>query len=335
MCGSCWAVALSSCISDCFVVSGAVDWIPKISPTFLMMNIPTDKGNGKCNGGNPAQVVSALESISVTDTTCVDYSWCSNNPECTSLTGQVSGDDLNKNIPSFSNSCYFQGNKLLYRIDPGSEAIFIGEKYSEDTFRHKVKDHIMKYGPVITGFTVLKNFISGKFTNPSVNNGIYFEKGDYPNDKMKFLNQESDVIGFHAIEIVGWGTENAEYEPGKLGPVQYWIGKNSWGLDWGYMGGFFKIAMYPWNKLAQFGKQINVHGTTIGGVIMLRCTKPPIVEYLKNFPVDNIKKSMPDDYYMFNRKLESTTSNNSNDINDSFVIILGIISVILIFFLVR
>ena len=36
----------------------------------------------------------------------------------------------------------------------------------------------------------------------------------------------------HAITIVGFGTENG---------VPYWLIKNSWGANWGGLGGYFKM----------------------------------------------------------------------------------------------
>jgi len=46
LCGSCWAVATVTCISDRFVVAGVVDWNPDISATYAMAHYP----QGKCNG---------------------------------------------------------------------------------------------------------------------------------------------------------------------------------------------------------------------------------------------------------------------------------------------
>ncbi|KAJ3646913.1 hypothetical protein Zmor_024472 [Zophobas morio] len=40
------------------------------------------------------------------------------------------------------------------------------------------------------------------------------------------------MLGRHAVKIIGWGTENGN---------PYWLVANSWGKNWGGLGGFFKI----------------------------------------------------------------------------------------------
>lgn len=326
MCGSCWAMALSACISDCFVVRGIVNWMPRIAPTYLMMTIPTSYGNGRCNGGNPAKTALALESIPVTDTTCIDYSWCANERDCTSSTASSHfkgnlGDTLNRNIPYPNKSCYFEGDRYMYQIDKGTEALFINSSTKPDTFRKTVKKHILEYGPPLAGYAVYKNFITGNFTDPSVNQGVYFDRADYSHSirsgtPLSFNDDntmEYNMVGLHAVEIVGWGlAKGVQYDDESYGDVPYWWAKNSWGTNWGNSGGYFKIAMYPWNKFAQFGKQITVKDATVGGVIMIRCTKPPTIEKLNRLPravADNITKIMPDNYYM---KTPQEISHSSN-----------------------
>lgn len=314
MCGSCWAMALAGCISDCFVVSGAVDWMPRISPTYLMTTIPQRYGNSRCDGGHPAAVARALESIPVTDTTCIDYSWCTSDSDlCTSSEaanhfGSVLGEKLNRNIPVPAQACYFEGERYMYQIDSNSDAYFITDDNVEE-FRNIVKTHMIEFGPPLAGYAVLNNFVTGNFTDPTVNQGVYFDRANYPSSiragtRLTFSDSNLapvNVSGLHAVEIVGWGVaKNVQYDNDKFGDVPFWWAKNSWGSNWGSMGGRFKMAMYPYNKFGQFGKQINFRGSTVGGLIMVRCTKPPFKETKKpmaKYSLNAIRRTLDDDYY--------------------------------------
>lgn len=71
---------------------------------------------------------------------------------------------------------------------------------------------IMTTGPLAVAFTVYSDF-------PTYKSGVY-------------KHTTGSALGGHAVEMLGWGTENGE---------DYWIIKNSWNEQWGD-GGFFKIA---------------------------------------------------------------------------------------------
>jgi hypothetical protein len=300
--------------------------MPRIAPTFLMMSIPREDGNEQCNGGNPAKTALALESIKIADTTCVDYSWCSNEKLCTSAAAAAHfsgnlGSALNDNIPHPGNACYYEGDRYLYQIDPGSEALFINDKMPPESFRKHVKKHILKYGPPLAGYAVYNNFVTGNFTDPSVNQGVYFERATYSVDisahhPLRFDDRnvaDANIAGMHAVEVVGWGlARNVQYDNDLYGDVPFWWAKNSWGSSWGNAKGYFKIAMYPWNRAAQFGKQIQMKDATVGGIILIRCTKPPTIGKLENLPdgvIRNIVKTMPESYYK--RKPEDISGKKS------------------------
>ena len=51
---------------------------------------------------------------------------------------------------------------------------------------------------------------------------LYYKNGIYQQTKGEFL-------GFHAIEIIGWGVKDK---------LDYWIISNSWGTKWGLNGSF-------------------------------------------------------------------------------------------------
>ena len=73
----------------------------------------------------------------------------------------------------------------------------------------------MTSGPVTSSMVVYEDLLNYE-------TGIYYHK-------------EGTIIGAHAILIVGWG-ETAE-------GTKYWELQNSWGQDWGYDGGFFKVKI--------------------------------------------------------------------------------------------
>jgi hypothetical protein len=313
-CGSCWAVSFADAMSDCFVVSGAVGWSPDISATYLMSCIPSGKLHNMCLGGNPAAIAPYLEREGVADTSCVDYSWCSGDSElCKSVSSARHFDaktlaaKLNDNIPKPC-GCYYKGvKKYLYKLDSGSDVFFINRKTPIDVFRNTVKSHILDFGPVIGGYVVLKNFFTGNFTDPNFNGGVYLDRADYngyKGGKLRFSDRmTSEAAGLHAISIVGWGVaKNIQYDNDKVGDVPYWHCRNSWGEKWGNAGGYFKIAMYPFNKIAQFDKQVMTEiGGPVGSMILIRATERPKmldIDQIAQRYRQNINKQRSNAYYM-------------------------------------
>lgn len=295
-------------MSDCFVVSGAVGWAPDISSTFLMASIPTS--HNMCGGGNPAAVIPYLERNGAADSSCIDYSWCSGDDNvCKSVSSQKHFDanaltnTLNAQIPKNPFGCYFDNvKKWLYKLDSGTDVFFINEKAPIDIFRKTVRSHILDYGPIIGGFVVLKNFY-GNFHK--INGGVYFDRADYNsiNRPLKFSDsiQKQPPTGLHAVSIVGFGVaKNIQYDNNKFGDVPYWHCRNSWGAKWGDKG-FFKMAMYPFNKVSQFDKQVMTDiGGPIGSVILIRATKSPKAVDLAQISQryrNNINRTRPDTYY--------------------------------------
>lgn len=309
-CGSCWAISLADTMSDCLVVSGAVNWSPNISATYIMVCVDNKQIHNSCGGGNPAAAVKYLESandgegVGVADTSCIDYSWCADNNICANVKSANHFDahqlvtKLNNTIPR-PLGCYFPNiDKYMYKLDKGSETFYIDDSILQgtpqeksliiNTFRNTVKSHILDFGPVIGGFVVLKNFLSGVHTDPSINEGVYLDRVDYNSqnnsntlgvfsDNMLFQN-----AGLHAVSIVGWGiAKNIQYDKDKRGDVPYWHCRNSWGPSWGKQGGFFKCAMYPFNKYSQFDKRVyTTLGGPVGSIIFIRATqKPKITKY--------------------------------------------------------
>ena len=57
-----------------------------------------------------------------------------------------------------------------------------------------------------------------------------------------FVEQDHQYLGGHIVEVVGWGrTESG---------MEYWIGRNNWGENWGEKG-WFRIMMGGNNLLIE------------------------------------------------------------------------------------
>jgi len=70
----------------------------------------------------------------------------------------------------------------------------------------------MNNGPLYVAFTVYGDF-------PTYRSGVY-------------KHTSGSALGGHAVELMGWGTEDGQ---------DYWLIKNSWNEQWGD-NGFFKIV---------------------------------------------------------------------------------------------
>ncbi|AOC55260.1 papain family cysteine protease [Lymphocystis disease virus 3] len=349
MCGSCWATSLAQVISDCLIVGGAVtNRKPMISATYIMAENLNQKG---CLGGNPAEAAKVIEQRGTFDQTCVDYSWCSEDPRCRHNSlghfgARETAKILNSKIPPFG-KCYFGSvPKYLYKIDPGSRVLSMNHEGMNHmiqmqriiVFRSTVQAHILKYGPVLGGFVVLTNFMNAEHTNPlNATKGIYFENIAYGRNHVEhaYLKEHSfAVVGMHAVAVVGWGIErNIVYAGRKLDAVYYWHCRNTWGAEWGYQKGYFKIAAYPVNKLSQFDTEVSLPDdpfTKIGSVLMIKATTPPRLIDSKGMSQDKLNKiklSKPRAFYTQN---ESKTS--SEIILYGIVVIIFLVATIILYF---
>lgn len=379
-CGNCWAVAISTTLSDCYVVYGLINWAPSISATYLLSCVSQsfakesekqderkkdakikeleeklkkkdtegftlfdpygpvfygDEGsstevpgaevfyfdNRQCLGVNIAEAILYLgyTQTPLLDTSCIDYSWCNkewcNNPNIEDI---LKNDHethmrlINKLIPVCG--CYDnRSSKLMYRVDKNPQRLSMSYgDVSETVFRDILKAHILSYGPAIAGFIILGDFIDGNFT--SFNGGIYFDRANYSiydpaiSTKLTFIDDSTKkkVEGFHAASIVGWGIEpNVQYDNDKVGPVPYWHIRNSWGTDWGD-NGFFKLAMYPFNKIIQIEMAtfVSLSNDTIKGnlgtTLLIKATSVPEskrVDTPELLSSNVIYRECPDSYY--------------------------------------
>ena len=284
LCGSCFAVATANAISDSFVVSKILDKNPMLSSTYIMAKYSNMQGclNGtssicKCMGGDPSSLCTLIEKDGIASDHCVDYSWCSTNQECIQkpeahFEAEKLTEKLNNSIPDAG--CYLKGegvHNLYYIHDIETVNLDITKDCTE-----AVKQHIYNTGPIIAGFHAFKNFKTGSF---GVTRGLYFDSVNYPSFSMFDPEQTGNFMGGHAVVIIGWGIEKGMTVPftNRVVDVPYWYCRNSWGEKWGSDGGYFKIAMYPFNKSSQFDKLVSFQlpsgGTSsVGGFILFKPT---------------------------------------------------------------
>lgn len=343
LCGSCWAISAGGLVSDNHVVAGTVDWLPNLSTTWSLACFP----QLKCKGGNPAILYQNIAEHGIATNHCIDYSWCSENPLCNGKAtkhfkaGHDDNVDLSAMVPTCG--CYDSKTKhFLYFIDK-PKAVSLGKGgLNADNFAITVKKHIYTYGPVQGGFLVFKNFMHGAFTK--VNGGVYLEDGVYDKGKFHFDSDQTtpaNYAGSHAIAIIGWGTEKGVVvdNKGTKKDVPYWYCRNSWTEKWGD-GGFFKMAMYPFNKMAQFDKVVIIDAPggkhQSGGMVMLKASKPPdsltLPQIQEKFR--DLKRKHDKSYYQSEQKSRPSGS-SSNTFKKIGKIVLIVLVVALGYFIVK
>lgn len=317
LCGSCWSMSTSQTISDHFVISDIVNWFPNLSTTW---GLSCDKQE-QCNGGNPALLLKYISKNGITTNNCIDYSWCKQNPLCYKyLNNEVDMDTLNKTIPNCG--CYVNdSNRLLYYVEPSIKLLCIDDKtITSKNISDIIKTCIYTKGPVLSGIVLYANFVDGQFTY--YNKGVYLENSVFDDDKVSFSNNQisnKNYSGCHAISVIGWGQEDIVTDnSGKIETVPYWYCRNTWSKTWGADNGYFKIAMYPWNKKTQIEKLVSISTSTnekveAGGCVIFTVNKSPLYKKIDKTNY-SLKKNFDDIYY----KKDDKCNNTSSCINESY-----------------
>ncbi len=275
MCGSCWAVAAAGLISDLFAFSGIVNRNPDISISYSLSCYP----QAQCGGGNPAELLKDIERSGISTNKCMTYGWCLDDKVC-----------------GGKGSSHFDAGKETVRLNqlipkckcgPDEPVFFIkdSELVVMENDNHDVapliRQQIFRTGPVIGGYHVLKNFMSGDFT---ATGGVYFEGYNYETDQWYAPGDQAEWTGSHAIVVIGWGMSPLIDMPlpdGRSNEVNvpYWYCRTSWGENWGIDKGFFRIAMYPYNKRSQFERMVVIQpqNAMSGGFVM--CSPARVENY--------------------------------------------------------
>lgn len=322
LCGSCWAIAAAGVVGDNHVVSKNVTWKPSLSTTYSLACYPQHQ----CKGGNPAKLLTDISLGGLASNTCIDYGWCENDKKCNGtatkhfkasaemdLSSLIPGGRAGPAGPDGSTAtagcgCVFATDHYLYKIAPPKSMSLGRGDLTEQNYALTVKKHIKTNGPVLGGFLVFKNFMHGAHAKPELNNGVYLETGTY--DKGGAIRFDTDqvapteYIGSHAVAVIGWGVAKGTVidNKGTKKDVPYWLARNSWGPTWGDRG-YFKMAMYPYNKISQFDKMITLQtprGNVLGaGMLAITANERPVLRKIQAIsdPETAKDKNKPDSYY--------------------------------------
>jgi len=210
-CGSCWAFGSVEAMTDrmCIHSQGAVQH--RLSAQDPVSCCGLTCGNG-CSGGIPAGAWNYFKGRGiVSGGPYGDHSKCYSYqlPECAHHTvdpkiANCTGEGA---TPKCRKTCEDSENWDSAKLHNTQGSVY--NIAGEAALRQEIHDK----GPVTGMFMVFADFLAYK-------SGVYAYTG------------QGGLLGGHAIEIVGWGTEAT---------VPYWIVKNSWNDEWGD-NGFFKIV---------------------------------------------------------------------------------------------
>jgi cathepsin B len=228
-CGSCWAFGSVDSFQDraCIATGKDVRYSPE-DTAFCSF-----AGDG-CDGGNTAW--SWFEQVGVVTggkhddigkgDTCLPYSLapCAHHvPASEKYPACPSGEYPS---PQCVRACSESGYNQTYAADK----LKASSSYSVSGVSD-IQTELMTNGPLYVAFTVYADFETYK-------SGVY-------------KHTTGGFLGGHAVEMLGWGTENGE---------DYWLIKNSWNEEWGD-GGLFKIA----RGVNECGIEDSVSGGLISG----------------------------------------------------------------------
>lgn len=251
LCGSCYAVSISTTISDNFLFGMKLNQNPFLSAMYILSCLPD---NAKCKGGNPSLVLDDIHDKGGLPSNCSQdyYKLCDANKGCNGK-GE---DHLDKKTddPGSSKTPEEIMEEMIPKCGHCEGGIPKMYKIKNKTLTTSVpfiKQHLIQYGAVIGGFVVYANFIHADNTNGifSSTKGIYIHSVNYVTDMT--INRD-DILGGHAISIVGWGVEKnvtavINTKTYVYPKVEYWVCRNSWSEKWGE-NGYFKYAMYQTYK---------------------------------------------------------------------------------------
>jgi cathepsin X len=201
-CGSCWAHAATSALSDRINIlrEGATPFVhlaPQVIVHFATMasNYSGLNASHGCHGGDTYGAYAYMATSGVPDESCQNYEAIGDGTQCTSI-------NICRNCAP-GKGCWAVENPPLWYVE--EHGVVLGEA--------NMRAEIWVRGPITATIAVpesLENYTGGVFRDKTGAKGLD-----------------------HDVEITGWG-ETADGE-------KYWHIRNSWGVYWGE-NGWFRLA---------------------------------------------------------------------------------------------
>jgi hypothetical protein len=177
-----------------------------------------DSGVGACSGNTLPEAFGYLYRLG----TCLES--CSPYDTKVSLAQESNDLPLCQDVYGKTMDSCIDGSPI--RIFRGVQVYRVGGTKVDNGSERDIREDIFCYGPVCTGMAVYSDFSD------------YYKTA---NSNTVYKHSYGQLLGGHAIEIVGWGEGPAEVN-GQNKQTKFWIVRNSWGTEVGGDNGFFKIV---------------------------------------------------------------------------------------------
>lgn len=212
-CGSCWAFAVSEMFSDRIKIATNGGFNKNLSVQFITSCFNGENLAG-CGGGLPDTVIEAMGQQGVPLDEKYPYQQNKPDPDSSCDNG---GNTCPCNPPDPAGCMIKAIPGSLHKVcdQEGFQNLNEWDQISQETITKNVvrmKHEIMKNGPIVATIIVYSDFY------------------DYKSGQIYEHRPGSQIVGGHAIVIVGW----QDKEPGI--PIPYWICKNSYSANFGDEG---------------------------------------------------------------------------------------------------
>eukprot|EP00827_Trimyema_finlayi_P002942 TRINITY_DN261_c0_g1_i14.p1 TRINITY_DN261_c0_g1~~TRINITY_DN261_c0_g1_i14.p1 ORF type:complete len:711 (-),score=357.79 TRINITY_DN261_c0_g1_i14:19-2013(-) len=208
-CGSCWAQGSVAAMADRFNILQK-NQFPQVN--LAVQVIVNCRAGGSCHGGDHIGVYKFFHDKGVPDTSCQQYTAL--DPKKFDCSAIQTCETCVPPVPDYSQGIGAGNCSAVTNFQR-----YYAKSYARVSGADKMKAEIYKNGPISCGIEATDTF-AHKYTWGTHKDNIYSERTS------GWIN--------HIIAVVGWG----KTADGK----EYWIGRNSWGTQWG-LDGFFRLPI--------------------------------------------------------------------------------------------